>query len=72
LTPLLLILAGVIGFYLLIDRAGLVAAIFVLLLFACARQLTSRPLEVLLIFVVLAAFAVAVFIDGFGMPFRAF
>lgn len=72
LTPLVLILAGVIGFYLLIDRAGLVAAIFVLIAFACARQWLSRPLEVLLIFVVLAGFSVAVFIDGFGMPFRAF
>ena len=72
LAPLLLILAGVIGFFLLVDRAGLVAAIFVLIAFACARQLTSRPLEVLLIFVVLAAFSVAVFIDGFGMPFHAF
>jgi hypothetical protein len=71
-TPLLLILAGVIGFYLLIDRAGLVAAICVLLGFACARQLGRRPLEVLLIIAVLAAFSVAVFIDGFGMPFRAF
>ncbi len=72
LAPLLLILAGVTGFYLLIDRAGLVAAILVLIAFACARQLRSRPLEVLLIFVVLAAFSVAVFIDGFGMPFSAF
>jgi hypothetical protein len=72
LTPLLLILSGVIGFTLLIDRAGLVAAIFVLIAFACARQLTRRPLEVLLMFVVLAAFSVAVFIDGFGMPFHAF
>jgi hypothetical protein len=72
LTPLLLILAGVIGFTLLIDRAGLVAAIFVLTAFACAPQLRARPLEVLLIFVVLAAFSVAVFIDGFAMPFRAF
>jgi hypothetical protein len=72
LTPLLLVLLGVTGFYLLIDRAGLVAAICVLIAFACARQLLSRPLEVLLIFVVLAGFSVAVFIDGFGMPFRAF
>ncbi len=72
LTPLLLILAGVIGFYpadrprrpgrrdLRADRLRLRA------------PTTSRPLEVLLIFVVLAAFSVAVFIDGFGMPFRAF
>jgi hypothetical protein len=72
LTPLLLILTGVTGFYLLIDRAGLVAAIFVLIALSCARQLRSRPLEVLAIFVVLAGFSVAVFIDGFGMPFRAF
>jgi len=72
LTPLLLVLLGVTGFYLLIDRAGLVAAILVLVAFACARQIRSRPLEVLLIFVVLAGFSVAVFINGFGMPFRAF
>jgi putative tricarboxylic transport membrane protein len=72
LTPLLLILLGVTGFYLLIDRAGLVAAIFVLVAFACAPQLRRRPLEVLAIFVMLAGFSVAVFINGFGMPFRAF
>jgi hypothetical protein len=71
-TPLLLILAGVIGFYLLIDRAGLVAAILVLVALACARQLATRPFEVLLICVVLTAFSVAVFIHAFGMPFRAF
>ena len=42
LTPLLLILAGVIGFYLLIDRAGLVAAIFVLLVVRL-RAPTHQP-----------------------------
>jgi hypothetical protein len=72
LTPLLLVLLGVIGFYLLVDRAGLVAAIFVLVAFSCAHQLREHPIQVLLIFVVLASFSVSVFIDGFGMPFRAF
>lgn len=72
LTPLLLIVAGVAGFTLLVDRAGLVPAIAVLVGFACAPQLLRRPLEVVLIFVVLAAFSVAVFIDAFSLPLRAF
>jgi hypothetical protein len=72
ITPLLLILAGIIGFTLLVDRAGLVAAILVLTGFACAPQLRQRPWEVALIGIMLAAFCVAVFINGFAMPLRAF
>ena len=71
-TPLLLVLGGVLAFWLLIDRAGLIAATFALVLIACAPQLRRRPVEVLLIACVLAAFSVAVFIYGFSMPFRAY
>jgi hypothetical protein len=72
IQPLILIVVGVFGFALLIDRAGLVPAIFVLLLFSCLPRALSHPLEILVTFVVLAASSVAIFIYGFGMPFRAF
>jgi len=68
LKPLLFITLGVFGFAALIARAGLVPAIFVLVLFACLPRLRSRPVEVLMIFLVLASGAVGIFIYGFAMP----
>lgn len=72
LLPLVLILSGVLAFALLVERAGLVAAIFGLLAFACAPTARTRPLEVLLTFAALALFSVGLFVYAFGMPLRAF
>ena len=70
--PLLLILAGVSGFTFLVERAGLVPAIFVLLLCACLPRVLSRPLELAVLFLLLASFSVAVFLYGLHLPLTAY
>jgi hypothetical protein len=70
--PLLLVIAGVLAFYVLVDRAGLVVAITALVVLSSLTRLMRRPLEVLVICVVLSVFSVLVFVDAFLMPFRVF
>lgn len=65
--PLVLTVAGVVSFALLIEPAGLVAAIFALVLCSCFRRLVIKPLEVLAVAAVLAAFSALVFVHAFGM-----
>jgi hypothetical protein len=66
---LFFLLLGVVLFALLIERAGLLAAVIGLLLPACYWRLRRRPLEVLALCVVMTAFSGAVFIEAFGLPF---
>ena len=54
------------------ERAGLVPAIVALVVFGCAWRMRRQPIEVLLIALVLSAFAVGLFVYAFGMPLRAF
>ncbi len=72
LEPLFLILASIISFGLLIDRVGLIAAIFVAVFFACFRRLLTHPVEVFLTFAGLAVFCGVVFIYLFGMVIPLF
>jgi hypothetical protein len=58
---------GVVLFALLIERAGLIAAIFALVLCSCLRRLRTNPLEVLVVATVLAVFSALVFVYAFGM-----
>lgn len=70
--PLFLILASIISFALLIERAGLVVATFVCLLFACFRRVLTNPIEVFLMFVALTVFNVAVFVYAFEITIPIF
>lgn len=70
--PLVQIVAGVLGFAALLERAGLVAAIAALIACACLARIPSRPIEVLVTFLVLAAFSVVVFIRVLHLPLTAF
>lgn len=72
LEPLLFILASIVAFGFLIDRVGLVPAIFAAVLLSCVRRAIVNPLEVLLIFVALAGFCSLVFIYLFSMPIPLF
>ena len=67
LEPFVLVVASVVAFALLIDVAGLVVAMLALVLIACLRRLFSHPLEVLLTYVGLTAFSVALFSYGLKM-----
>jgi hypothetical protein len=72
LWPVLLILLSVISFGAIIERGGLVPAIFAAVLFACLGRVRTHPIEVLLTFVVLAAFCSVVFVYLFGMPMHLY
>lgn len=67
LEPLLLILASVVSFGLLIDRAGMVIATLFCVVFACFRRLLAHPIEVILMFLALCTFNYIVFILALGM-----
>jgi hypothetical protein len=62
--PLSLVLFGV-----LMDRAGFVPALAVLIFGAAAAGTDFRPLEILLLTVVLTAFSVVLFVWGIGLPY---
>lgn len=70
--PLVCVLAGIIAFGLLVERAGLVAAIAAVVVLGCYQRLLSRPWEVLLIGIILIVMSVGLFIHGLGMPWQAF
>ena len=62
--PLSLVLFGV-----LMDRAGFVPALAVLIFGSAAAGTDFRPLEILLLTVVLTAFSVVLFVWGIGLPY---
>jgi hypothetical protein len=70
--PLMLIMASIVSFGLLVERAGLVVATLVSLIFACLGRLRSRPLEIVAIFAVLTTFNILVFVYAFGMTMPLF
>ncbi len=65
--PLSLILFGV-----LIDRAGFIPALIVLIIGSAAARQEFRLGEVVLLAIVLTLFCVAVFIWGLGLPYPLF
>jgi hypothetical protein len=64
IIPLSLVLFGV-----LMDRAGFIPALAVLIFGSAAASTEFRFVEVALLTVVLTAFSVAVFIFGLGLPY---
>jgi hypothetical protein len=65
--PLLLVLASVATFGLLIESAGLLAAILASVCIAALAEPGQRPREVLLLVLFLSAFCVALFVGLLGM-----
>ncbi len=72
ILPLVQIVAGVIAFSVLIERTGLVASVFALIAFVCANRVLTRPVEVLVTFVVLAWASVMLFVRVLNLPITAF
>jgi putative tricarboxylic transport membrane protein len=68
--PLILVLAGVLGFGLLVDRLGLLAAGILLVLAARAADRGFGVLETALLAVGLTLGTAALFIYGLGLPIR--
>jgi Tripartite tricarboxylate transporter TctB family len=62
------VLGGVVGFGLLLESAGLIAAAAVLILLSCWSRLRTQPGETLLLTVALIALVAGIFVFGLGMP----
>lgn len=72
LRSLFFLTAGVVAFGLLVERAGLVAAIAGLILLSCHERLRRKYLEVAVIFLVLSILTVGLFVYALGLPLHAF
>jgi hypothetical protein len=70
--PFVCVCAALIGFSLVLERFGLVAATFTLVFLASAGRPGARPLPTLALAVVLSGIAVVVFTMGLGIPIPAF
>jgi len=68
LYPLVMITLGVAAFALLIERAGLVAAVAALVILSCLGGGKRRIGELIVILLVLESVASALFVFGLGMP----
>ena len=68
LVAILLVLGGVVGFGLLLEPAGLIAAAAILVLLSCWSRLRARPFETLLLTAGLIALVSGIFVFGLGMP----
>ena len=65
---IVLVLGGVVGFGLLLESAGLIAAAAVLTLLSCWSRWRTRPVETLLLTAALIALVSGIFVFGLGMP----
>jgi hypothetical protein len=70
LRPLLIIAVSVLAFGLLIDRAGLIAALAALIFISRLATRGKSLWELALIFVVLTAIAFAIFVFGLKLPLK--
>jgi len=68
LLPMACVLAGVVGFGLLIDRLGFIAAALCPLLLGCYQRILTRPVELALISIGLISFTILLFVNFLGMP----
>jgi uncharacterized membrane protein len=64
--------AGIVAFGLLIEHAGLVAAVLGLVLLSCHDRLRRQYFEVALIFLALSALVVGLFVYALGLPIEPF
>jgi len=70
--PLVCLLLGVAAFALLLERAGLIVAIFACVGLARLAGRPYRPLETLALAAFLAALGVTIFVWGLGLPIPLF
>jgi Tripartite tricarboxylate transporter TctB family len=68
IAAIVFVLGGVVGFGLLLQSSGLIAAAAVLILLSCWSRLRTQPIETLLLAVALIALVSGIFVFGLGMP----
>jgi len=69
-APTPLALRPVVAFALLVQSLGLVLAVFALVVISCLGGLDFRLREVAILYLVLAALALGLFVYGLGLPFK--
>lgn len=69
LRPLIMIIAGVVGFALLLKPLGLVLALLVLILIGCLGGSQFRVREVAILYIILVLITVIFFVYGLGLQF---
>ena len=72
ILPIVFLVIGICAFGLLIDSLGLIAAVFALVVACCYSRLRSRPLEVLVIAVVLALVTSVLFVNLLNLPLKIY
>lgn len=70
--PLVCLSAAFAGFGLLIDRAGFVASLLVLIVASSFAGRDTRPVELVMLVIVLISGSVALFVYGLELPYRLF
>ena len=70
LRPLILVLGSVVAFAFLINSCGLVVATLALVFISCLGGWEFRLREVAILYIILAALAVGVFVYGLKLPFK--
>ncbi|MEO7135701.1 MAG: tripartite tricarboxylate transporter TctB family protein [Vicinamibacterales bacterium] len=68
--PLAFITASLVAFGFVMERFGLIPAVVVLLFVAAFGGHEFKVIEVLILTVLMAAFAVGVFVYGLGLPYQ--
>lgn len=71
LRPFVMIMTGMLAFAALMERAGLVPAIFALVIVSALAEKPFRPVRTLVSALVISAMGVGIFIELLGMPLRA-
>jgi hypothetical protein len=71
-VPIFFLMTGVVSFGLLVERAGLIAAIFVLILLSCYGRLRERPVEVLVIATCVSILSAGLFVYLLQLSFALY
>ena len=68
LTPLFFVTVGALAFSFLLERFGLAAATLALVTSSCYERVWRRPLEVIMIYVIMLILTTGIFIYGIKLP----
>tara|TARA_A100001391_G_scaffold161416_1_gene120295 strand:- start:16870 stop:17364 length:495 start_codon:yes stop_codon:yes gene_type:complete len=72
MRPFVMLSLGIISFAQLVERAGMVPAVFSLVVLSALGERTLRPLSILVIAVLMSAVSVLLFIEALGIPVPVF
>src|SRR5262249_27332126 len=68
IAALICVLGGIVAFALLLESVGLIAASGAVVLLCCWSRLRTRPIETVILTLVLVAMVSGIFVFGLGLP----